>query len=465
MTLLLLLACTPSPPSLQGTAGPNLLLITVDTLRADHLGAYGYSRNTTPEMDRLAKNGVRFTDAYTPRGLTWPALASLMTGLYPVQHGVRTNAMLLENRLTTLAEVLTGQGYKSGAILTNSFDQHWEGFPKVIPIDRDPRDGVASDQAQAWLSTAQAPFFLWVHFVAPHDPWVAHEETKNFQSWFYRGPMNGSVSARSRWMLTRGSEEDRQAAIDLYDGEVVYTDAMIGELLEKLDDLGLKESTLVALTADHGEELGDHGHYLHHQSSPWEGVARVPLILSQPGVITPGVLDVPTDLLDVGPTLLELLGKEQALGEGRSLVPLLRGESLPPKLIVAELEEQILILRSPRWTYIQNPNNYAPPLVSPLELRTGGLGPQGNAYALPRYGLYDRLQDRYERVNLAEKERTALREMQGLATLWAQEYGWPQGQRADVDPDLRAKMEALGYWFSEPTGTSTPGSLPAVTSP
>ena len=188
MTLLLLLACTPSPPSLQGTAGPNLLLITVDTLRADHLGAYGYTRNTTPEMDRLAKNGVRFTDAYTPRGLTWPALASLMTGLYPVQHGVRTNAMLMENRLTTLAEVLTGQGYKSGAILTNSFDQHWEGFSKVIPIDRDPRDGVASDQAQAWLSTAQAPFFLWVHFVAPHDPWVTHEETKTFKAGSIAGP-------------------------------------------------------------------------------------------------------------------------------------------------------------------------------------------------------------------------------------------------------------------------------------
>ncbi len=296
--------------------GYNVLLITLDTLRADHLGCYGYDRIETPVMDGLAADGVRFAQAATAVPMTLPAHATILTGLYPPRHGVRDNGTYrLLPEQETLAETLQRRGYATAGFigafvldprygLDQGFD-HYDAnlslryrLPTPQPTSNPDRPAnVVVDAALSWLGDWQSsadrkPFFAWVHLFDAHQPCIPPEP--------YR---------------TRYADR-------LYDGEIAFVDAQVGRLMEGLRALGAADRTVVALIGDHGEGLGEHGEDTHRQLI-YESTMRVPFIMWCPGVIEAGrVFDrsvVAT--VDLVPTLLELVGLE-GMGsyDGRSLL-------------------------------------------------------------------------------------------------------------------------------------------------
>ena len=324
-------------PAPDVPARPHVVLVTIDTLRADRCSAYGYERPTTPHLDALAREGALFEVAYAPTPTTLPSHAVLMSSLYPGETGVRKNGQPLPEELDTLAERLRRAGYRTAAFVSSfvvsrpfrldqgfdSYDDDFRGAVSSVPADlnwsKDPapfdrRAADTTDAAIAWLRGAppDLPFFLWVHYFDPHQPLIPLEP---YLSQFARPEP-----------LT-----PKQRMQDLYDAEVRSSDDQLGRLLGALDEVAPGPRTLVLVTSDHGEGLWDHG-WLQHGALLYEEAVRVPLVLRWPGRIEAGLrLAGPVGLIDVLPTLLGLLALEPggpAL-RGADLGPLLEGAAAP----------------------------------------------------------------------------------------------------------------------------------------
>ncbi len=339
--LLLLAACA------RKIEKPNVLLITIDTLRADRISASGYPRATTPNLDRLAAEGLRFTHAETPRAKTTPAIATIFTGLYPHEHGVRELLVPIEKKIPLLSEALQKAGYATGAIVGNyvlrdrfsglarGFDAWCEDLPDKdgVPPDDVPQRRARSmtDGALAALGLAAAkpdagparpilregaPWFLWLHYMDPHglyDPppehRIFHRETPDLipDEAGFVADYNVPLSCR-----TPAGRTDAALVRDLYDGEVHYVDAEIGRLLDALRAKGLLEKTLVVVVADHGESLGEHRFWFEHGRDAFETTCRVPLIVRLPASAgaraAPAVRNEDFSLADLAPAILDWLG-------------------------------------------------------------------------------------------------------------------------------------------------------------
>ena len=320
----------------------SVLLITVDTLRRDYVGAYGEPHAApTPRMDALAKEGVLFLDATTPMPETAPAHTSMLTGLHPIRHGVLSNSHKLAPVQVTLTEKLREEGYATGAFVSSfavhsrtNIDQGFDTFDD----DFSPLPGLTHINALSWLTKAwmalgdpastpwllerggkqtnarlfdwldnnqDRPFFAWVHYFEPHAP---------YESWgvpgFEENGTPGHSVVNHRALMVHGDEatytdEERKSLVNMYREEVAYTDQLIGDVLDKLDTLELSSNTLVILTSDHGENLGEHGEdYQHH--GLYDQVVRVPLIVRAPGLRAKfqevkqqvSLLDIPNTVLD-----------------------------------------------------------------------------------------------------------------------------------------------------------------------
>ncbi len=342
----------------QRQQGPNILLITVDTLRADHLSCYGYSRLTSPNIDRLAKEGVQFRNAYTPVPLTGPAHASLLTSVYPQQHGATINGMKVSARPrpVSLAQLLHRNGYRTAAFVSawplkkgivglgRGFDVYDENFTyhyKLVNAARHADEVTAS--ALRWLrKPRKRPIFLWVHYFDPHSPYELHDEYVDL-------PDNPGASPLHRASLSQSREDaDRILA---YDSEIAYADRYVGELLRELDTLKLRERTLVVLAADHGENLGENG-YVGHGDRIDQPIVHIPLVFSYPGVISAGqVIAEDVSLLDVTPTILEYAGLPVRIPiEGHTLKPLIdAGSQAPSDASAYFLTYSEPPLLPPRW--------------------------------------------------------------------------------------------------------------------
>jgi len=454
-------------------AGPNLVLLTVDTLRADRLGCYGYSRDTSPVLDRLAKEGTLFEEAYAQRGSTWPSLASIMTSLHPVTHGVRENGMMLSDAPDALAEMLAAKGYHCAAVVANSAQQNWEGFATVQDVQEVPQDRHVADAAVRWLqANTERPFFLWVHYVAPHDPYEPPAEFDRFTDEGYSGRVDGGLIATTQVILDHvvPTDEELEHLDALYDGEVAFSDAMLQPVLDTLEQGGVAEETLVVFTSDHGDELYDHHHYLFHHASVYEGVLRLPLVFWQPGAIPAGRrFDDLVQSIDIAPTLLELLEVPiPASYQGRSLVPRLRGEELPAQPAFAEIKDQMLVVRDARSKYVFNPLGMSPPRVpsSALDVARVPHLASRNVVPIGIEELYDVRKDRYETRDLTSTNPDELARMRELADGFRVQFGWKAGSEVDrrviqeVPEALRKRLEELGYVLGpspSPAGTR-PGS-------
>jgi arylsulfatase A-like enzyme/Flp pilus assembly protein TadD len=285
---------------------PNLLLVTIDTLRADHVGCYGAQGARTPVLDRLAAEGARFTTAIASAPLTLPSHASILTGLYPPHHGVRYNGISrLDPSFETLTERLRDGGYATGAVVGSyvlaakyGLDQGFAHYDDDTRSRGDPAERPASevsDGALAWLAGAERPFFLWVHYYDPHERYAPPEP---FASRFAGRP---------------------------YDGEIAYVDSELGRLLAALAARGELDETLIAVTADHGESLGEHAE-ITHSYTLYDAVLAVPLVFRGPGVPAGRVVEGVVRTVDVAPTLSALLGlAPSGESDGADLSPLWSG--------------------------------------------------------------------------------------------------------------------------------------------
>jgi len=318
------MACAPQPANRPEAdpALPNIIVYLVDTLRADHLGCYGYARPTSPTIDGLAADAVIFDNAYTQASWTKPAVATLFTGLYPSRHGAVRREHALRGDVPTMAEVLRGVGYSTVAVISNpnilpvyGFDR---GFDEFVDVESVQRTARAADVHRAVLETLdehpRRPLFLYIHTRDPHDP---YEPPPPYDTIFADAPVPGSAGAGSDTTVRRRA---------LYDGEIAYGDAELAVLIEHLRSVGLWDSSVVVFLSDHGEELGGRGGW-GHGTSLFEEQIHVPLIVRIPDGVRGGRVEHPVRLVDILPTLCELLGVDAPEGlDGQSFAGLLDGK-------------------------------------------------------------------------------------------------------------------------------------------
>jgi len=307
------------------TGRPNVLLITMDTTRADYFSSYGFPLPTTPHLDALAERGVRFSDASSQIPLTGPSHATLLTGLYPHQHGAIRNGVPLLQDIPTLAERMSAQGYRTAAFVSgwtlrrnlsglargfDTYDDQMQDRYRLVNSQRFAHQ--VTPPALEWLrDNARRPFFLWVHYFDPHSPYKKRPES-------YAALEKASPSA-----MAALPQRNRN-----YASEIHHTDLWIGKLLQAIKELDLESETIVVVTADHGEALGEHG-YVGHGRHVYQEILNVPLIVSWPGRLPQGkTVDVPVGLVDVAPTLMRLMDLP-GLGEGADLAPAFGKEELP----------------------------------------------------------------------------------------------------------------------------------------
>ena len=394
----------------------NLLLVTFDTTRVDHLGCTGRPEAHTPTLDGLAASGVLFETCITPAPITLPSHASLLSGLEPFHHGARNNGThTLPDKVDTLAEVLSRAGFETGAVISavvldsrHGLDQGFDHYDddltgaesKALFAFRETTAEDTARRARDWLAErGEQPWFLWVHFFDPHADYEPPAEYLE---------------------LTQGSR---------YDGEIAYADAQLGTILDAIAERGELDDTLVAMTSDHGESLGEHGENT-HGLFVYDATTRVPLILSHPSLVAGKRVQEVVRTVDVMPTVLELL--DVAAGgvlDGSSLADVARRSGARPKTVDA-YSEGMVPLYNHGWSDLR-------------ALRDA----ERRYIRAPRAELYEFETDAAELNNLLpEHEDVARPFVQRLARLLPdKEVDSQSVDLADLDPKMRADLEALGY--------------------
>lgn len=430
----------------------SVILITIDTLRADHLSSYGYARDTSPRIEGLAEEGVVFEQVFAQRGLTWPSLTSIMTSRYPSDHGVRDNGEWLSKSKVTLAEVLRDAGFETAAFLTNMTNAPHRGFEhlEVFPVDSElasrdrPTDLLATEAAVRWLEqVGERRVFLWLHLLGPHAPYSPPSE---FTARFAQDDPSFDGEMDTLLEITSGDRDPRPGEIEaiqaLYDAEVAFVDQLVGTVLDRVEELGLADTTLIVFSADHGEELFDRQRYFFHQCSIYDSVLRLPLILRFPQAIDPGMRsDAIVQSLDIAPTIVELLGLPAVEFRGRSLVPLLERLPRPPEngaaVAFSELGVDIFSIRTPDWRLITNPND--------TRIRAGGRESTSRCYRIGETELYDLRVDASERTNVADEYPEVVARLQGQLVQWLQATPQETRKQETIPEETLEELRALGY--------------------
>ncbi len=464
LVLLPSVACGPSATELRGRdPRPNVLVISLDTTRADHLSAYGYERKTSPRLETLAREGVRFDAAYAPSATTGPTHASLFTGLAPMTHDVRKNGHRLADALPTLAEQLSTAGFETAGVVSSfvlsarfGFSQGfdvwdedfsnatapegvtiWEGFEVEGKFYGSAED--TTRRALDWLdgrSHPERPFFLLVHYFDPHDPYTPPPG--------YRPPFDPGPKVALKQVRT----------VFLYDLLLAFTDEQMGALLDGLDERGLAADTLVVVVGDHGEGLMDHGHP-YHGAQIYEEAVRVPLVARWPGRIEPGhVVERPAALVDLAPALLEIVGEGSGGLETQDRTSGLRlvGEASAEPPEGTSTDEPVFLYR----------RHYEPArLTDEIEVAGEQYGVRLGRWKLiegpdeGRLELYDLEADAGERSNVAADHPERVAELAALLEGWRrasagarEQWRAAAGEPAtghELDAAERARLEALGY--------------------
>ncbi|MCI0616989.1 sulfatase-like hydrolase/transferase [bacterium] len=392
---------------------PNVVLITIDTLRADRLGCYGYKSAHTPNIDKIAAEGVMFRNAISHVPLTRPSHASIFTGLFPFQHGIHDNiAPPLDAKISTLSEAFRKNGYRTAAFVSSfvinsqsglqrGFDFYEDKFdpqkqPTDFALNLEKRAGEVFTEFQNWKSTSSKnPFFVWLHFYDPHFPYAPLP------------PYSKTFAERP------------------YDGEIAYTDEIIGKTLKLLEP-----NTLLIITSDHGESLGEHGENAHSYFI-YDATLRVPLIFHWPGKLTAKQsMAAQVRLVDLYPTILDLASiQSQSKISGISLKPMLNGEKISDPGYASYCEtftpwlhfgwSRLIGVRMNGWKYID----------------------------APRAELFNLANDPNESSNIYSKEKKRADDFKKwLINNGALEYKAPSGSPAqEIDPEQLEKLASLGY--------------------
>ncbi len=431
----------------------NLLLVTLDTTRADHLGCYGYPLPTSPNLDRLAADGILFDLAISTSAITPISHASIFTGLNPDRHGLRVfygrTGHYLDRSHPTLASILRERSWRTAAFISaypaserfglqNGFDTFSSGVSHEVmtgdPRRRPPKDGywldrptasaqrradVTTDEALAWLheTTGRSdPFFLWVHYFDPHDPSLVPPQ---------------EITARFGVSST-----DPDAVLKVYDPEIFFMDGQFGRLIRKLKETGRYDNTIIVVVGDHGQGLGDHDWFPHRLL--YQEQIRVPLIIRIPAGVRGATVAALARTTDILPTVLEQLGiATPGTVQGSDLGPILSGTGQPPRIAVAEAlntlddhapaqlpshqKDLLFMAMDRRWKLIHHRNE------------------PGNDE------LYDLLNDPQETINLIGGQPTEARRLLGAL----EDTGIMKVELSDpdepMDPDALEKLRSLGY--------------------
>jgi len=412
LSALVLLAALAPATAAGAPRKSNILLITVDTLRADHLGCYGNRDVQTPEIDALARRGVLFTKAFAHTPLTLPSHTNILLGLTPNAHGVHDNSnFIVRDDFLTLAEWLKAQGYATGAVvgafpldsrfgLTQGFDLYDDNYGSQGPTDMtfvERRADAVVGLGLEWIKAQTGPWFLWIHCFDPHHPYDPPEPYKTL---YAKNP---------------------------YDGEIAFVDSALGKLLTSLKMQGLEDRTAVVLTADHGESLGQHGEITHGYFA-YNAVLHVPLIIALPGQKA-GRVDAEACHIDIFPTVCDLLGQKRPPGlQGVSLLPFTQGRRPPSRAVYFEaLAPYYSRGWAPLRGYIQGNEKY---MESPIpEL----------------YNLENDFDELDNLVSTTDLEKCR-KELSGLMRAESSPLADAAGQASDRE--TREKLRSLGYLSS-----------------
>jgi arylsulfatase A-like enzyme len=419
-------------PAFAGADPPDIVLITVDALRADYMGCYGFPHHITPEADRLASEGTLFEDVVTVIGKTGPAFASMFTSRYPPETGVRRNGIRIRSEIITVAEMLKHHGYETGAVISNwvlrekmcglnrGFDRYNQSFTRrrINLLREKPADDVTK-QAIAMLKEFQnRPFFLWVHYTDPHAPYRRHRKFK--------------VSGYTGKERESGGRKRRN-----YASEVRYTDHWVGVLLKELDRMADRDNMVIFFSSDHGESLGEHDCWGHGKNVLQPGL-KIPLIVKGPRWPAGHRVAVPVSIIDFMPTLLLEAGIDlPAMLQGTPLQDYLNDASHMSRRRFAFADRGLARFRHEPRTQHEDPRSMCiiadnTKLIYNFDTQT--------------YQFFDLVSDPGE----LQSEYTEAREdIQALKTELDTFYETLPKHSADLDPELSPEdlrqLENLGY--------------------
>lgn len=442
----------------KGKNDRNIILISIDTLRADHLGCYGYDRDTSPNIDSLASDSALFLNTYASSPWTLPSHVSLMTSLHGVHHQVYYDREKMDSNILTMADILRQNNFSCSSLTGGGFVSSVYGFSKGFDTYHDGVGGIfQQDSAELlfravleWLEREKDKnFFLFLHTYQTHNPYACPYPyktmfTKEGAKW--RHIDLGSYLGGKPGLFKRLPEEELQNIIDLYDGEIRYTDEkFIGPLIGKLKEMELYDQTMIIFTSDHGEEFYDHKGWGHGHSLYDESL-KVPLVIKFPGSKFKGKeIGNIVSLVDVMPTVLEEMGIDfsDLNIDGRSLFPVIEGKEKGDRTFLADIGSNVLNSRIPQKISINMGKDklilnkkfstkdldfflYAPPALKPVE-------------------LYDLKQDSIERKNIADKKSVLVNQIiQQINEIYSKAKK-RKISRPEIDEKLKEQLKALGY--------------------
>jgi arylsulfatase A-like enzyme len=386
LALLLTAGCSDRPP--------NVILISLDTVRADHLSVYGYHRPTTPNLNRLAAESIVFDQAFTPTPWTVPAHMSLFTSLYPSVHSI-THLTPQSDMSTMLPEILKDAGYLTAAFVAPVLSEDYgfsKGFDHYFRTKRVRAAEIMVDRALEWLAkdpshpvVREEPFFLFLHLFDAHHP---YEPPWPFDTAYvpaYR-PNIRKISHSHPYAQDKNlTAEELSEIVALYDGEIAYADFAIGRFFDNLEELGLYDSSLIVVFGDHGEGFLEHG-LMNHGNSVYEELIRIPLLMRLPKGRSAGkIVKEPVQLIDVAPTILKEVGLQASpVMQGSFLFDPLQGDG--SRRIAYVSGAYAACVRTRSWKLIENPRSRFETIPRALQVE---------------YELYDLGEDPDEQKNLA----------------------------------------------------------------
>lgn len=458
-----LLSCSGKEP------GQNVLFITIDTLRADHLGCYGYERDTSPSIDAFADGAIVFENCISQATSTLPSHASIFTALYPPAHGVINNLLGLSDSVPSLVNVFKDYGYTTGAIVSNvvlesrfGLDQGFSTYDEEMNSRelnrrkfRERRADSATDAAIAWLRKNEGEsFFLWVHYVDPHGAYFPPPEYRKMfvgDEWFSEGE---EVRVAEENFVPHTIPKYQELSdignpsyyISQYDGEIRFTDDHVGRLLDFIEKSGLSPDTIVVLTADHGESFTERDLYFTHTFRTYDEQARIPLIMKFPGEGAGAAARIKSQVraIDIFPTLLEKTGLENPHP--------VHGRSLAKLMSAAGKGHAKEILTEKARSIADTAIIYSDYGIEALEKKMGAQKSiRAGRWKLTlnsRDGsveLYDLEHDRFERDNLAQARPELVRQMGKLLHLQESEITTAVGNKPKLSPELIEQLDSFGY--------------------
>jgi arylsulfatase A-like enzyme len=416
-------SCGPEPPP------PNVVLISLDTLRADHVGTYGYPKATTPNLDRLAATGIVFLNNYAQAPNTAPSHTSILASLYPSVASIWDHGGVLDPNVPMLAETFKDAGFSTAAFVQLPSATYERGFDVYTGLSHGAsfrrRAESTMESVREWVSAqTEQPFFLFLHTYAVHLPYSPSEELAEKFDPDYGGPLSNELRAAVIDQINDGEleidEADLEHIVAMYDAEIAELDQDLGALFSWFEENGLLENTVFAVISDHGEEFGEHGIVAKHTYSLHQELIHTPLILFGGGI--PGGIRVeqPSRNVDVAPTLLRLANIElPAHYQGADLRPVWEGTERRPRVVLAEKRDYKVFLE-------------------------GGFKYYTNGQ------LYDLGNDPYEKENLVDARPELTQRFEELATAWQAELDRlsatiAQGGEIRLSPEEVRRLKALGY--------------------